>query len=91
MDIIVRPLREEKTWMLTDLLGRAMGVVVEEHPDTFAIRPAGNAAETMHGIRLGPFGSLDQALAAIGTHRGVCRHEGMMPDFERPGETDGQG
>jgi len=92
MDIIVRPLREEKTWMLTDLLGRAMGVVVEEHPDTFAIRPAGNAAETMHGMRLGPFGSLDQALAAIETHtRGVCRHEGMMPDFKQPGETDGQG
>lgn len=93
MDIIVRPSGAEKTWSLTDLLGRTMGVVVEEAPGTFAVRPEGNAAQTMNGMRLGPFGSLDQALAAIETHtRGVCRREGMPPDLhQQPGETYGQG
>lgn len=74
MDVIVRTGPEDRTWSLTDLLGRAMGVVVEDTPHTFVVRPAGHAVETMRGMRTGPFGSLDQALAAIETHtRGVCR------------------
>jgi hypothetical protein len=74
MDVIVRASDDEKSWTLSDLLGRTMGVIVEEAPQVFVVRPAGNAADTMRDMRTGPFPSLDQALAAIETHtRGVCR------------------
>jgi hypothetical protein len=74
MDITVRHTGDETTWSLEDLLGRAMGHVVEEPPECFTIHPEGNAAETMRGLRLGPYASLDAALAEIETFtRGVCR------------------
>ena len=46
----------------------------EYPPGNFTIHPEGNATETMHGLRPGPYASLDAALAEIETHtRGVCR------------------
>lgn len=80
MDVIVDAGAQEGTWTLTDLLGRAMGEIIEEPPRVFFIRPAGNAVATMEAMRAGPFSSLDQALAAIETHtRGVCRRAREMP------------
>lgn len=74
MDITVRQAGAGGTWSLEDLLGRAMGNITEHPPKHFTIHPDGNAAETMQGLRLGPYASLDAALAEIETHtRGVCR------------------
>jgi hypothetical protein len=74
MDVIIQPAEDAGTWTLTDLLGRSMGVIVEQPSNVFVIRAAGNAEDTMAGMKSGPYGSLDQALAAIETHtRGVCR------------------
>jgi hypothetical protein len=59
---------------LIDLLGRAMGQIVEDPPENFTIHPEGSARETMNGIKEGPFASLDAALSEIETFtRGVCR------------------
>ncbi len=89
MDVIVRAGTEDRTWILTDLLGRSMGLVVEDTPHTFVVRPAGHAVETMRGMRAGPFGSLDQALAAIETHtRGVCRRHGVLQPPDGPESQD---
>jgi hypothetical protein len=74
LDINVGEVPEQGSWRLTDLLGRSMGTIVPETPDRFVIRPEGHAVETMEGMRLGPYHSLDAALAAIESHtRGVCR------------------
>lgn len=75
MDVIVEMVaKEPPTWSLVDLLGRKMGVVVENKPAQFTIQPAGMAVGTMEGLRGGPFSSLDLALAEIERHtRGVCR------------------
>ena len=94
MDVIVDTGPREGTWTLVDLLGRTMGVIVEEAPQTFFVRPAGNAIATMKTMRAGPFNSLDQALAAIETHtRGVCRRIGDSPPSAgaATGDDDGQG
>lgn len=73
MDIKVSRAPEDGTWLLTDLLGRAMGEVREASSGTYQIYPVGNALETMEGMRLGPFLSLDDALAAIERFtRGSC-------------------
>jgi hypothetical protein len=74
MDITVRRTEAGSTWSLEDLLGRAMGTIVELPPAIFTIHPEGNAAETMRSLSPGPYASLDAALAEIETHtRGVCR------------------
>ena len=74
MDVIVRTAEGETVWQLTDLLGRAMGSIVENASHQFTIYPAGHAVETMAGIDQGPHASLDAALAEIERHtRGVCR------------------
>ena len=74
MDVIVRTAEGETVWQLTDLLGRAMGSIVENASHQFTIHPAGHAVETMAGIDHGPHASLDAALAEIERHtRGVCR------------------
>lgn len=75
MDVIVtRVPGEPGAWSLVDLLGRSMGFIVETSPGKFVVNPAGFAVETMAGLRSGPFGSLDAALAEIERHtRGVCR------------------
>jgi hypothetical protein len=74
MDITVRRTGAERSWSLEDLLGRPMGTITEYPPGNFTIHPEGNATETMHGLRPGPYASLDAALAEIETHtRGVCR------------------
>lgn len=74
MDIDVTPKPDEAAWLLTDLLGRAMGRVVEEAADAFRIHPAGQALQTMASMKHGPFKTLDEALAEIERFtRGTCR------------------
>jgi hypothetical protein len=74
MDVTVDRVAGGEGWSLKDLLGRSMGVVVEDAPSRFTIRPDGHARETMAGINPGPHASLDDALAEIERHtRGVCR------------------
>jgi hypothetical protein len=69
---------------MTDLLGRAMGRVVEEPPGTFRIEAAGQARETMKAMKHGPFPTLDAALAEIERFtRGTCRR-GAQPPSETP-------
>jgi len=74
VDVTVRPVGKGNEWSLVDLLGRAMGRIVEYPAKHFTIHPDGQALETMAGINHGPFASLDSALSEIETHtRGVCR------------------
>jgi hypothetical protein len=74
VDVIVTEIPNEKSWGLTDLLGRDMGFVTEAKAGTFLIHPAGNAVETFAVIVSKQYASLDSALAAIEEHtRGVCR------------------
>lgn len=80
MDVIVEA-SEERTWILTDLLGRSMGRVRQGETHGFMIQPEGHAQETMAGMELGPHASLDAALAEIERHtRGVCRR---IPEGDR--------
>lgn len=75
MDLIVAR-SEGGEWTLTDLLGRTMGVIAENEPGAFTVRPEGFAVEAMAGLRPGPYASVDDALAAIERHtRGVCRRK----------------
>lgn len=86
LDVIVKPLASQTEWLLSDLLGRPMGVI-RLAGGTFAVEPYGNACETMEKMRYGPFGSLDDALAAIERHtRGVCRREPVQT--ARPGRDE---
>ena len=72
IDVTLNP--EEAAWLLTDLLGRSMGRVVEEPPGEFRIEPAGQARHTMESMKRGPFETLDDALAEIErVTRGTCR------------------
>lgn len=74
LDIDVTSIPDEAAWLLTDLLGREMGRVVEEAGDAFTIHPAGQALQTMAAMKRGPYKSLDEALAEIERFtRGTCR------------------
>jgi hypothetical protein len=76
LDVMVRPVPDRNEWLLTDLLGRSMGVIRTTERAAFLVEPEGNAGVTMTGMRCGPFHTLDEALTAIETHtRGVCRRE----------------
>ncbi|MFC3694676.1 hypothetical protein [Chenggangzhangella methanolivorans] len=73
---MVKPVFGRKEWLLTDLLGRPMGMIRTTDSGHVHIEPDGKATATMTGMRCGPFASLDEALAMIETHtRGVCRRE----------------
>lgn len=86
MDIDVTRKPDGTAWLLTDLLGRAMGYVEDRAEGEFMIYPAGQAIETMQSMRRGPFGSLDAALAEIERFtRGTCRR---VVDDERPDSDD---
>ncbi len=86
MDVMVKPVQDRNEWVLTDLLGRAMGVIRTTEERTFLVEPEGNAKMTMSGMRPGPFHSLDEALAAIETHtRGVCRRVAEAPQEDPTG------
>ena len=72
MDVMVMA-EGATTWLLTDLLGRAMGTIVHDARGFF-INPAGEAEKTMGMVNRGPHSTLDVALAEIETRtRGVCR------------------
>lgn len=72
MDVMVVT-EDATTWLLTDLLGRAMGTIVQDTRG-FVITPAGEAEKTMGMVNRGPHATLDGALAEIETRtRGVCR------------------
>jgi hypothetical protein len=74
VDITVKRTEGETAWNLVDLLGRSMGRIVEDSPESFSIHPDGFARETMNGMRDWPYASLDAALRGIETFtRGVCR------------------
>ncbi|WP_156410330.1 hypothetical protein [Bosea sp. Root381] len=74
MDIDVTPKLDEAAWLLTDLLGRAMGRVAEEADGEFRIEPAGQALQTMGSMKRGPVKTLDDALAEIErATRATCR------------------
>lgn len=74
MDIDVTRKPDGTAWLLTDLLGRAMGYVEDRAEGEFMVHPAGQAIKTMQAMRRGPFGSLDAALAEIERFtRGTCR------------------
>ena len=61
-------------WTMSDLLGRSMGRIQPDSTERYTIAPEGFASETMKGMPLGPFASVDDALAEIERHtRGVCR------------------
>lgn len=82
MDIDVSRKPDGTAWLLTDLLGRAMGYIEDRAQGEFMIYPAGQALQTM---RRGPFRSLDAALAEIERFtRGTCRRvaEGVPPDAD---------
>jgi hypothetical protein len=73
---MVKPVSGREEWMMTDLLGRTMGMIRTTDSGHVHIEPDGKATATMTGMRCGPFASLDEALAMIETHtRGVCRRE----------------
>lgn len=75
---MVKPVPDRNEWLLTDLLGRPMGVIRTTDDGDVHIKSDGKATATMSGMRCGPFASLDEALAMIETHtRGVCRR---VPD-----------
>ena len=81
LDIDVTPKPEEALWLLTDLLGRAMGCVAEAPAGEFRIEPAGQALQTMESMKRGPFKTLDDALAEIErVTRGTCRR--ALPDYQ---------
>ena len=83
MDITVTPSDDGKTWTITDLLGRSMGCISAIDDRQFTIHPEGNALETMADMKLGPFASLDVALAEIERQtRGVCRTVPRRPADE---------
>ena len=85
MDVLVSPVADRSEWLLTDLLGRSMGLI-RANGGVFAVVPDGKARETMNGMRCGPFNSLDEALVAIETHtRGICRRS---PEAVRGPETN---
>jgi hypothetical protein len=72
MDVMIVA-EDATTWLLTDLLGRAMGTIVQDTKG-FVINPAGEAEKTMGLVNRGPHSTLDGALAEIETRtRGVCR------------------
>lgn len=74
MDIDVTRKAGDDAWLLTDLLGRAMGRVVEASEGEFRVEPAGQALKTMEAMKRGPFPTLDEALAEIERFtRSVCR------------------
>jgi hypothetical protein len=74
LDIDVTSEPGESAWLLTDLLGREMGRVVEEPAGAFRIHPAGHAVQTMATMKLEPYRTLDEALAEIERFtRGTCR------------------
>jgi len=74
LDIDVTSKPDEAAWLLTDLLGREMGRVVEETSGVFRIHPAGHAMQTMATMKLEPYRTLDEALAEIERFtRGTCR------------------
>lgn len=50
LNITVAAIPNEKSWGLTDLLGRDMGRITETNPGVFMIRPAGNAVDTLAAI-----------------------------------------
>lgn len=86
MDIDVTLKPDGTAWVLTDLLGRAMGYVEDRAQGEFMIYPAGQALHTMQAMRRGPFGSLDAALAEIERFtRGTCRR---VVDDTRPAADD---
>lgn len=86
MDIDVTRKPDGAAWLLTDLLGRAMGYVEDRAEGEFMIYPAGQAIKTMQAMRLGPFRSLDAALAEIERFtRGTCRR---VADDARPADND---
>jgi hypothetical protein len=75
MDITVKATADGTSWTMVDLLGRSMGQIIQTG-STFSIEPAGNAIETMHAMKRGPFASLDAVLAEVETHtRGTCQLE----------------
>lgn len=76
MDVMVKPVSGRKEWLLTDLLGRSIGMIRATDSGHVRVEPDGKATATMSGMRCGPFASLDEALAMIETHtRGACRRE----------------
>jgi hypothetical protein len=82
LDVIVTLTDDGTAWTLTDLLGRSMGRIVETSDQQLTIQPDGHALETMAGMELGPYLSLDAALAAIERYtRGVCR---LYPGEDQP-------
>lgn len=86
MDIDVSRKPDGTAWLLTDLLGRAMGYIEDRAQGEFMIYPAGQALQTMQAMRRGPFRSLDAALAEIERFtRGTCRR---VTDDARP-DSDG--
>jgi hypothetical protein len=79
----VTPSRDGNRWVLVDLLGRSMGCIARTRGTYFTIHPEGHAAETMADMKLGPFNSLDAALAEIERHtRGICRMAPGLGDEE---------
>jgi len=74
MDIIVGISDNNKSWTLTDLLGRSMGFIAETSDEHFIIYPEGGAVATMGEIVQRSYTSLDAALAEIEQRtRGACR------------------
>ena len=74
MDITVTQRPDEAVWLLTDLLGRPMGEIIEHPAGEFRLAAAGQALETMKAMKHGPFPSLDAALTEIERFtRSACR------------------
>jgi hypothetical protein len=75
MDIKVKPAADGASWTMADLLGRDLGRIIQTGA-TLSIEPAGHAIETMGSMKLGPFGTLDEALRQIESHtHDTCRIE----------------
>jgi hypothetical protein len=78
MDMIVKQAGGGR-WKLIDLLGRDVGDVVKSG-ERFDVHPSEHGGDAMLETDLGPFHTLDDALAAIERHtRGLCRLEAEEP------------
>lgn len=90
MDITVSQRPDDAAWLLTDLLGRPMGVITEKPAGVFSLVAAGQALETMRDMRHGPFPSLDAALAEIERFtRGTCRRVARADGIDASGRVAG--
>ena len=70
MDVLVKRSVDADAWVLSDRLGRDLGLITRVRQG-FVVRPVPDTA--LSAVALRPFASLDDAMAEIAAHaKGVC-------------------